>query len=203
MIGYRIANLDDLLDAIGEDETTKILADYSCPLNKDIEKFLKHSAVQFSKMGITKTHLVFASYKSCPVLIGYFAIAYKTFFIRRTKALSSKLRSRILKFARVDDEANGYEISAPLIAQLGKNYTNDYNSLITGDELLKMACDKVKQIQSIMGGKIAYLECADKPSLLEFYGRNGFREFDRRQIVGEEREAFKSEYLVQMLRYFD
>ena len=42
-------------------------------------------------------------------------------------------------------------MSTPLIAQLGKNYQHGYNTLITGDELLKLACDKVKEIQLSLG----------------------------------------------------
>ena len=49
-------------------------------------------------------------------------------------------------------------MSTPLIAQLGKNYQHGYNTLITGDELLKLACDKVKEIQLSLGGRFVYLD---------------------------------------------
>lgn len=97
--------------------------------------FLKNKAIQFIKQSLAKTHLVFASYKEKPVLVGYFALANKTLFIKRTTRLSAKMRSRIKKFARPIEISNGYEISAPLIAQLGKNFANQYNSLISGNEL--------------------------------------------------------------------
>ena len=202
MTGYRIANLDDFLNAIGEENTNDILANYFCPLNSDVEHFLKHSAIPFSKQGLAKTHLVFASYQDNWVLVGYFALAMKTLLIRRNKSLSSKMRSRIRRFARVIDEADTYEIAAPLIAQLGKNFHNKYDKLITGDELLNIACDRVKSIHSTLGGKIAYLECEDKPALLDFYGRNGFIAFDKRPLDKTDRDTFKSDHLVQMLRYF-
>lgn len=38
---------------------------------------------------------------------------------------------------------DSFVIVAPLIAQLGKNYANGYNKLITGDELLAMALEKL------------------------------------------------------------
>lgn len=202
MTGFRIAKLDDMLEAIGEDKVSSILASYSCPLNSDIEDFLKHKSIPFSKQGLAKTHLVFASFKGEPVLVGYFALAFKTFFIRCTPMLSSKMRSRLRKFARKIAESNGYEISAPLIAQLGKNYSNQLNTLITGDELLTMACDKVGDIHSLMGGKIAYLECEDKPKLLSFYKRHGFIPFDKRPLDRQDRETFHADHIVQMLRYF-
>lgn len=202
MTGYRIANLDDFLNAIGEEKTLEILANYFCPLNADVEHFLKHNAITFSRQGLAKTHLVFASYREECVLVGYFALAMKTFLIRRSKAINSRTRSRIRKFARVIDEADTYEIAAPLIAQLGKNFHNNYNQLITGDELLKIACDRVKDIHSAMGGKIAYLECEDKKPLLDFYERNGFKAFDKRPLDKTDRDLFKADHLVQLLKYF-
>lgn len=202
MDGFKIAKLDDMLEAIGEEKVKPILASYSCPINSDIEDFLHHKAIVFSRQGLAKTHLVFASYKGNPVLVGYFALASKTFFIKRSPAIGSKLRSRLQKFARQINEVNGYEIAAPLIAQLGKNFTDNYNKLIRGDELLKMACDKVKEIQSLMGGKVVYLECEDKPALVSFYENNGFVAFDKRPLDKSDRDTFKSDHLVQMLKYF-
>lgn len=202
MTGYKIANLDLFLEQVGEEKTKSILANYFCPLNPDVEDFLKNSAIPFSRQGLAKTHLVFASNGGRVELAGYFALANKTFLIKRSKKLGAKLAARIRKFAKVIDEVDTYQISAPLIAQLGKNYHNGNNKLITGDELLKMACDKVQRIHSEMGGKIAYLECEDKPKLRDFYERNGFREFDKRPLEKSDRDLFKADYLVQMLRYF-
>lgn len=202
MKGFKVANLDNLLEVIGKEKAMQRLADYSCPLNPDIEDFLKTKAIPFSVQGIAKTHLVFASFKGKTVLVGYFAIAYKTFYIRASSKLSAKMRSRIRKFARYIPETDNYEIVAPLIAQLGKNFTNGYDRAISGDELLKIACDHIQRIQSLAGGKIAYLECEDKPKLMAFYERNGFIEFDKRPLDKPDRDTFKSDYLVQMLRYF-
>ena len=202
MKGFKVANLDNLLEVIGKEKTTHCLADYSCPLNPDIEDFLKTKAIPFAAQGIAKTHLVFASFKGKTVLAGYFAIAYKTFYIRASSKLSSKMRTRIRRFARYIPETDNYEIVAPLIAQLGKNFTGGYDSVITGDELLKIACDHIQKIQSLAGGKIAYLECENKPKLLAFYDRNGFIEFDKRSLDKTDRDTFKADYLVQMLRYF-
>ena len=44
--------------------------------------------------------------------------------------------------------------------------------LIRGDELLKLACDKVREAQYILGGRFVFLECEDKPKLKEFYEDN-------------------------------
>jgi len=66
-----------------------------------------------------------------------------------------------------------------------------------------MACDKVREAQSIIGGKIVYLECEDKPKLVDFYNRNGFFEFDKRFLDKEEKSHAKTEYYIQMIKYFE
>ena len=202
MTGYKVANLDLLLKEIGEEKTRQILADYLCPLNQDVEDFLKRSAIPFSNQGLAKTHLVFASKNDVCALAGYFTLATKVLLIKRSKKLGSKLNSRLRKFSRIIDETDTSQISAPLIAQLGKNFCDNNDRLISGDELLKIACDKVQNIHSEIGGKVVYLECEDKPKLCEFYERNGFREFDRRPLDKSDRDIFKSDYLIQMIRYF-
>lgn len=114
----------------------------------------------------------------------------------------SKLRSRINQFATYDSDSKSYILPAPLIAQLGKNYSNGYNNLITGDELLAEACNKIKRMQFDMGGKFAYLECEDKHKLTSFYKKNGFWEFDKRKLDKDETDKLDGDYLVQMLKYF-
>lgn len=105
------------------------------------------------------------------------------------------------KFGQFDKTVQRYTISAPLIGQLGKNYANGYNELITGDELLKLALDKVKEMQYIVGGKIVYLECEQKDKLIEFYKSNGFVNFGSRALDRDETDKLCGESLVQMLRY--
>ena len=96
---------------------------------------------------------------------------------------------------------DNYMISAPLIGQLGKNFTNEYNKLIPGDVLLKLATDKVRAIQAVLGGKFVYLECEDKAPLLDFYGSNGFVTFGKRDLDRDERDLQAGQYLVQLLKY--
>ena len=154
----------------------------------------------FDNQSISRTHLVFASYKKELVLIAYFTLANKYFTVD-PKILSSNLKRRVRKFSQFNSDLKRDIISAPLIAQLGKNFTNNYNDLITGDELLQIACDEVAEVQLRIGGKIVYLECEDKPCLIEFYERNGFRKFSERQLDNDSSKLMKTEYLVQMLRY--
>ncbi len=203
MTGYKVVNLRVMLEELGEDSVREILSSFSCSLNKDVEQFLLRKAVDFAKQGWAQTHLVMASYKGAPVLVGYFTLANKYISIsaKMFQSRSSTLRRRISKFAAYNVDTKAYILTAPLIAQLGKNYSGGYDKLITGDELLSIACEKISRVQYDLGGRFAYVECEDKPQLTEFYGRNGFCEFDTRRLDPDETDALCGEYLVQMLKY--
>lgn len=58
MIGFKVVNLDLLLQVKSEEQIRRILNDFESPLNPDIENFLKYKAVEFSKSAIAKTYLV-------------------------------------------------------------------------------------------------------------------------------------------------
>ncbi len=204
MMGYLQVSLQDMIKELGNERETvkRIVSEFSCPLNKDVENFLRYSAITFAEQGVANTHLVFASYKDKPVLVGYYTLCLKTIRIAK-KSVSSNLRKRLNKFAAANPDTGAMYIVSPLIAQLGKNYTNEYNKLITGDELLNLALDRVREIQRISSGKTVYVECEDKPRLLEFYESNGFVTFNKRMLERDETEVMNGQYLMQLLRYLD
>ena len=201
MTGYKIVNLKHVIDGFGEERTKAILSEFSCPLNHDVEKFLKEKAIEFTKQGLAETSLVMASYKGRPEIVGYFSLSNKTITVNPSK-LNRRMRDRLKRFGRYDDMLKVYCISAPLIGQLGKNYRDGLNKLITGDELLQMACDRLSVIQMELGGRFVYLECEDTRKLREFYERNHFFEFDRRDLDADETDL-KGKYLVQLMRYLE
>lgn len=198
--GFVQVNLAEMISEIGEDRVKAILSDFSCPLNKDVEFYIRDKAIVFAKQGWATTHLVFASYKDTLVLVGYFTLVTKVIMIYKAN-MSKTLQKKISKFSQPDVSMKRYIMSAPLIAQLGKNFNKGYDKLITGDELLKLACDKVKSIQTDVGGKFVYLECEDKPQLIDFYTSNGFVNFGKRNLDKDETDVMSGGYLVQMLRY--
>lgn len=200
MTGYQLILLKDIIEELGEEKAKEILSQFSCPLNLDVETFLHNNAIEFAKQSIAATHLVFSSYKARPIIAGYFSLANKNIIVAN-RSISATLRRRIKKFGTFDPDRKGYRISAPLIAQLGKNYSKDYNRLITGDELLHIACNKVVQVQEMIGGRIVYLECEDKPHLVQFYESNGFVSFGQRPLDRDETEVLSGTYLIQMLKY--
>lgn len=203
MAGYSILSLSDIIDEKGEDFCREIFSFFSCPPNPDVEKFLtKRSAIDFAKQSIAQTFLVYASYRGKNVLCGYFTIANK-YIVVGSHSVSKTTARRLRKFAMPNISDDNLVIMAPLIAQLGKNYMNDYRKLITGDELLKMAIDKVSAAQRIIGGKVVYVECEDIDILKKFYEDNGFVIFGKRRLDKEERGEMNGSHLIQLLKYLN
>lgn len=58
MSNYKIYNLLDLIDSVGEEKVQSILCDFYCPLNKEIEDFAIRNAIEFSKKKISITYLI-------------------------------------------------------------------------------------------------------------------------------------------------
>lgn len=197
-MAYNVISLEDMYKSMDIDNVKEILNQFECSLNKDVEFFIKEKAIEFLKLGISKTFLVTTSYKEKQVIVGYFALTDKVTKIKKN-SLSKTLSRRIKRFSRNEDIKNYYIVSLPLIGQLGKNFANNYNELISGDVLLKLACDKVKEAQQILGGKFVFIECEDKPKLRDFYESNGFVCFDKRNLEKDERDKNSGEYLLQML----
>ena len=59
-------------------------------------------------------------------------------------------------------------MSAYLIAQLGKNYTDGRNKEITGTELLELAWSVIEDMQYRGGGMVVFLEANNEEKLLSF-----------------------------------
>lgn len=202
MIGYALLSLKDMITELGESTVKGILSSFCSPQNKDVEEFIRLKAIEFARQSIAPTTLVYTSYKDKPVICGYFTITLKTITVRKAD-VGSKTFTRLKKFGTYNQEYKCCEIPAPLIAQLSKNYSSGYDRLITGDQLLELAMMEVKKLQSIGGGKVVYLECEDKLRLKEFYGKNGFKIFGKRNLDRDERDKLSGEYLIQMLKYLD
>lgn len=201
-MGYMQVSLREMLEELGEEAVRARLETFSCPLNPDVERFLtrRSYAIEFCRQGIAQTTLVFASYQGNLELAGYYTIALKTIIVP-FQPLSNSWRKRIRKFASYDTINGGYSLAVPLIAQLGKNYMKGFDTLISGDELLALACSRVAQAQLAIGGRFTYIECEDVPKLVDFYARNGFVNFGKRLLDRDEQSDYEKNYLVQMLKY--
>ena len=195
MLEIKENNILDMLDTYGEEVCQEILSSFSCPLNKDVEDFIRNKAISFAKQRIAITFLVFSKEKG--QLIGYYTLVNR-FVIVAGDMLSQTMQKKISKFSQYDNKLNLYLISMPLIAQLGKNYINC--NPITGTELLNLACNRVKYTQRMIGGRTTYIECGANEKLYQFYTKNQFLMFGQRKR--ESNELDENYGLVQMLRYF-
>lgn len=201
MDGFAIISLSQMMQELGEDKTNLILSDFRCPLAPDVEYFLLHKAVQFTKCSISSTFLVFTSFRRSNALIGYYTLANKVLMVQAS-SISKTLFHRLTKFGEYDATSKSIIIPSPLLGQLGKNFNHGYNSLINGDELIKIALDSVKRALSLLGGKTVYVECEHKRVLTNFYERNGFVKFWDRPLDPDE-TGLKGRSLYQMLKYFE
>lgn len=195
---YSVINIRKYLESdnpkLGEDDLVQILSEFSCERNADVERFLKNSAIEFTKKNQSVTYLVFSVEDG--ELLGYFTIALKPLTVRG-EMVSNTVKRKLLRISELDEETQTYTMSAYLIAQLGKNFTNGADKRITGEELLEAAWNKIEEIQYRAGGVVAFLEANNEDRLLDFYKDNRFQKFDTRQTVANNAEPHE---LVQLLR---
>ena len=178
----------------GEPALVKLLSGFSCPKNPDLERFLKKSAIEFTKKNQSVTYLVFS--KDNGEMLGYFTLALKPLTVRG-ETVSNTVKKKLLRVSEWDERSDTYTMSAYLIAQLGKNFANGAEKKITGEELLVLAWNKIKEIQYLGGGVVTFLEAEREEKLLSFYRNNCFSQFDTRQTAPDTDESHE---LVQLLR---
>ena len=171
-----------------------MLSGFSCPKNPDVERFLKKSAIEFTKKNQSVTYLVVSA--EDVKLLGYFTLALKPLTVRG-ETLSNTMKRKLLRISELDERSDTYTMSAYLIAQLGKNFSKDCGAEITGAELLKLAWDKIKEIQYLGGGIVTFLEAEKEEKLLSFYFVNRFSQFNTRQTASDTDESHE---LIQLLR---
>ncbi len=181
-------------DKAGEPMLARVLSGFSCPKNPDVERFLKKSAVEFTKKSQSVTYLVFSV--ESKELLGYFTLALKPLTVRG-ETVSNTTKSKLLRISELDESSDTYNMSAYLIAQLGKNYTDGANMRITGKELVELAWTVIEDAQYMLGGMVVFLEAENEEKLLSFYRNNRFSQFDTRQTVSDTDEPHE---LVQLLR---
>ena len=178
----------------GEPALVELLSGFSSPKNKDVERFLKKSAIEFTKKNQSVTYLVVSA--EDVRLLGYFTLALKPLTVRG-ETVSNTMKRKLLRISELDEKSDTYTMSAYLIAQLGKNFSESGGTEITGAELLKLAWDKIKEIQYLGGGVVTFLEAENEEKLLSFYRDNRFSQFDTRQTISDTDESYE---LIQLLR---
>ena len=109
------------------------------------------------------------------------------------------MKRKIARVSELDEENGTYTLSAYLIAQLGKNFKDEANEKISGEQLLQAAIDTIKELQYMAGGMVIFLEAEDKEKLMHFYeDENGFKQFDARETKCSDNDEIHK--LVQLLK---
>ena len=153
----------------GEKLLNWLLADYTCPPNPDVERFLPHQAIEFTKRSQSVSYLLFANIDE--KLLAYFTLTIKPISVNAAN-FSNSMRRKIERVSEVNEQTGEYILAAYLIAQLGKNFMDGANERITGEELLQAALDKIYGLRYKAGGTVVFLETDNIPALIAFYERN-------------------------------
>lgn len=191
-------NIQDMLKAIGEEELLKLLSDFSCPLNKEVEDFICNKSLDFAKKKLSVTYLVMRKLENGKtVLAGIFTLAHKALEVTNVN-ISSTVRRKLSRYAQLDTESDKYSVSAFLIAQFGKNNNIPSEYVISGNELMDLAFEILKHIQYYVGGGVIYLDCENTEKVLNFYKSD----YNRFRIFGERISEVDRKRYLQLLRFF-
>ena len=178
---------------LGEEELRKLLSEFSCEKNSDVERFLKEQSIEFTKKNQSVTYLVFTN--EDVALVGYFTLAIKPISVN-AESFSNTMKRKIARVSEFDESNGTYTLSAYLIAQLGKNYSDGSDERITGEQLLQAAVDTIKELQYMAGGMVVFLEAEENKKLIRFYQeKNGFKRFATKEVKSEEAHT-----LIQFLK---
>ena len=180
---------------LGEEELRKILSEFSCDKNSDVERFLKEQSIEFTKKNQSVTYLVFTN--ADVALVGYFTLAIKPISVN-AESFSNTMKRKIARVSEFDESNGTYTLLAYLIAQLGKNYSDGISERITGEQLLQAAIDTIKELQYMAGGMVMFLEADDNEKLVKFYEqKNGFKRFATKEVKTGTEDAHT---LIQFLK---
>ena len=55
---FKVINILDMEEAIGEENLKEFLSDFSCPRNEEIQNFVRDNAYEFARKKLSVTYLV-------------------------------------------------------------------------------------------------------------------------------------------------
>jgi len=168
----------------GKEVFAKMSSDFISK-NKDVENFLKKSAIQSTLLRQSSTYYVISDLD----FVGYFTLAIKT-IVLNSSSFSSKEKSKLERFSKLDSENKTYTVPAILLAQFSRNFSEKSKS-ISGKLLMEIALNQIQEIQDRVGGSLLFLECENIPSLIKFYESCGFKMLDSTRTTENENELLQ------------
>ena len=187
---FETFSVTEMLALTGEKHLFEEFSKFSST-NPALEFFLKERSVNFSRQALSQTHLV---YTETDELVGFFTLSIKILSFDKSE-VSKTTYKRVSKFGYTEPDSDIVHVPVILVAQLSKNFNDTSKNLISGDDLLSHAIEKIISVQKEVGGKVAFLECENVEKLLSFYNRNDFH------IVGSREDYEMSDRLVKLIRF--
>ena len=164
---YKLLQLCDIIS--DKNVFENLINRFSCPINTDVENFLKGKAAEYERKNLSRTYFVFYDDGDTHILVGYFSSALITIDV------SSNVSRSIIR--KISGNEGKKQCVALLLGQLGKNHKDDIHrkKLITGKQLLGIAQNIIRDIQYKIGGRTLLVECKDCGALRNFYEECGFK----------------------------
>ncbi|MGL5384143.1 MAG: hypothetical protein ACRDD4_11060 [Culicoidibacterales bacterium] len=156
---------------------------FFCQKNSDIVLFLQNRAADNDYHHATRTFLVFDQAEE---ILGFFTLSIKIVDISE---FDHKTKKNYIYSGKSPN--NVTHIPTILIAQLGKN--DRFSEIISGDQLMEYALEKIDELRLIIGTKIVLLDSVNHPKVLSFYRSFGFVEFGA--IISEIDESLQPMFL--------
>ena len=179
----------------GEEVLQQVFSTFCCNKNPDVERFLLEQSINFTKKNQSVTYIVLEAEEG--KIIGYFTITIKPITVNGDR-FSNAVKRKLARVSEQDAENGFYSLSAYLIAQLGKNFKDGANEKISGEQLLELAVEKIKELQYMAGGMVIFLEAENNEKLMQFYEeKNGFKRFDVKEVRTNTQDRHT---LVQLLK---
>lgn len=184
-MSIQIIRLEDMISAAPSIDSVKdILNTFESiphPITgkvNDVEYFLHQKAIEFERMALSTTYLIFSSLNETQVLVGYFALANKPLTMSKknyNNLSSSQQRSLCQNGSKT--ESGGYRVNSYLIGQVGKNYSQEARKLkaINGTQVLTLAYNTVLKAKELINARYVWIECDNTPKLRQFYEDFGFK----------------------------
>lgn len=169
---YQTIALKDIIEKFGKNDANKVLSEFFCPINSDVEMFMHFKAYPYECAGMARTYLIVAlDHEKIYGVCAIYSVTTKSI------SISQQMNSKSRRIAFGTTYAVGNPVNAILIGQLSKNYKDGNDQYITGELLMSLIIDHVRKMDILVPSVSVYVECENKPELRSYYEKYGFTYF--------------------------
>ncbi|NQL65232.1 hypothetical protein HO447_00985 [Streptococcus suis] len=166
---------------IREEFSTIVSNQVSFGKNYDMLEYLKNEAITTELTHKSRNFIIIDQEVSEEKfeILGFFTLTLKIVNVQTLDDITRK------SFVLSGKNANHLEyLPGLLIAQFGKNL---HFNKITGREVMELVVEKIQLAQSILGGKMVYLDSINDEKVISFYKSFGFIEYG--EIIEDNRHS--------------